>query len=86
MNFPEKYIYRKIKCLEYINNKEEALNHRYGLESLNQLTFSQQLGIYMNIKGREIPKNDKRKVVRVEDEITIITREFTFIIVSATKP
>ena len=40
----------------------------------------------MNIKGREIPKNDKRKVVRVEDEITIITREFTFIIVSATKP
>ena len=86
MNFPETYIYRKIKCLEYINNKEEALNHRYGLESLNQLTFSQQWGIYTYIKGREIPKNDKRKLVRVEDEITIITRQFTFFIVSSTKP
>ena len=40
----------------------------------------------MYIKGREIPKNDKRKVVRVKDDITIITPEFTFIIVSATKP
>ena len=37
----------------------------------------------MYIKGREIPKNDKRKVVRVKDDITIITPEFTFIIVSA---